>query len=142
MKKTSLFAALVLTPAVVLAQHGGHGGHGSSFGGHEERPAATPRRRDPPPPPRPPGPTQIYVLVDDAGFSPSEIPLKVGESAEIIVMRRSNATCAKEIMVPDLDVRLTLPLEESVRFAVKPTKAGRIHFTCGQGHLGGDIVVR
>lgn len=137
-------AALVLAPSLSLAQHGGHGGGLGGGGGHHEEPPTPPARprRDPPSAPAPPrGPTQIYVLVDGTGFSPREIPLKVGESAEIILLRRTDETCAKEILVPDLDIRLALPLDQPVRFALKPTKAGRIRFACGHGHLDGEFVV-
>lgn len=147
--KKGWIAAMALSsvvPAAAGAQHGGHGGQGATFnGGHqEEAPPRPPPRREPMAPPKDPprGPTQIYVLVDEKGFSPTEIPLKAGEPAEIIVMRRTEATCAKEIVVADLDVRLPLPLDQPVKFALKPTVAGRIHFTCGEGHVGGDIVVR
>jgi plastocyanin domain-containing protein len=82
------------------------------------------------------------VLVDEKGFSPAEIPLKAGEPAEITVMRTTEATCAKELVVADLDLRLVLPLDRPVKFALTPTAVGRIHFACGEGRVGGDIVVR
>lgn len=135
-------AALVLVPALAHAQHAGHGGHESAFGGGHDEPAPAPRPSRPPPPPEPRGPTQVYILVDEFGFSPKRIPLKVGEAAEIIVMRRTEKTCVTELVVPDLDVNLALPLDQPVKFALKPTKAGTLQFACRQGHVRGEIVVR
>jgi hypothetical protein len=135
----SAAAACTIVPMVTLAQHGGHG---SMFGGgHDERAPARPRRYTPPPEP-PPRPAEIYVLVDEKGFSPREFQVKSGEATEIIVMRTTDATCAKELVVPDLGIQVALPLEQPVRFTLSPSKPRRIHFSCAEGHVDGDIVVQ
>jgi hypothetical protein len=141
----AVFASLLsLAPATARAQHGGHS---ATFGGghHEEPPRPPPPRprREAPLPPDPPrGPTQFYLLVDEKGYSPSEIPVKAGEVTEVFVMRTTEATCVKEIVVPDLGLRLPLPLEQPVKFSLKPSTPGRITFACAQGHVTGEIVVR
>ena len=132
-------AALALVPALARAQHAGHG---SSFGHAHEEPPPPPRPPRPPPPPEPPRPAEVYILVDERGFSPSTIPLKAGQAAEIIVMRRTEKTCVKHIVVPSLDVKLALPVDVPVRFALKPTAPGTIRFSCGEGHVSGELVVR
>jgi plastocyanin domain-containing protein len=84
----------------------------------------------------------LYVLVDAKGFSPREIPVKAGEVTEVFVMRTTEATCVNEIIVPDLGVRLPLPLDQPVKFSVKPPAPGRINFGCAEGHVTGEIVIR
>jgi hypothetical protein len=134
---TICLAVALAAPSLASAQHGGHG-HGSSFGDHEDPPP----RPHPPPKPEPPRPAEVYVLVDERGFSPKDFALKAGETTEIIVLRRTDRTCVKELLVPALDVNVALPLDRPVRFSVKPSKPGRLPFSCREGHVGGEIVVR
>jgi hypothetical protein len=134
----ALAAVSILAPARSFAQHGGHGAPPGDAAPRRER---EPPPRRPAPPPRPAGPQQWYLFVDDKGFLPETIPLEVGRPAEITVLRRTENACAGPFVVPDLDVRLALEVEQPRRFAVHPTRPGRISFSC-EGGAAGEIVVR
>ena len=107
-------------------------------------PAAAPGRRPSPVSERPSRPDvqTAKVVVGDQGFGPAKIRLRAGVSAHVTFTRTSDTTCGTEIVVPSMNVKRSLPLNEPVVVDFAPTKAGEIAFTCGTGMLKGVVVVR
>jgi plastocyanin domain-containing protein len=85
---------------------------------------------------------EIQVAVTDKGFEPKEIRVKKGEDVTLVVTRRSDQTCATEIVVAGGKVRAALPLNQPVRVALGTIDAGGVKFACGMGMLEGSVVVR
>jgi len=81
------------------------------------------------------------MTVDGAGFHPSQLTLAVGVPATIVVTRTTDQTCAKEMVIPSLNLRKALPLNQPVEFAVTPSAKGQINFACGMNMLSGVIEV-
>ncbi len=88
------------------------------------------------------GPKRVAVSVTEQGFEPSRIEARAGEMLTLIVTRRTDATCAKEIVVGRDTIRRDLPLGEPVTVAFVPTAPGEIRFACAMGMYGGTIVVK
>lgn len=61
--------------------------------------------------------------------------------ARVTFVRRTEAGCRQEIVLPDYGIRRTLRLNQPVTAAFTPRKAGSFRFTCGMGMLRGMIVV-
>ena len=87
------------------------------------------------------GKKEIQVVVTDKGFEPSEIQVKKGDDVTLVFTRRTDQTCATEIVVGDGKARATLPLDQPVRVALGTVVAG-VKFGCGMGMLEGAVVVR
>jgi len=122
--RVALIVVFVLAVGVLVAHAGGHAhGHHSTA----VAPAPTP---------------ETDVTVTEAGFVPSEIPAKKGEPVRLVVTRKTDRTCAKEIVVKDYDIRKELPLDKAVVVAFTPTKAGRVRFACGMDMVSGVVVVQ
>ena len=84
----------------------------------------------------------IHLNVTEKGFEPNRVKVAKGEPLKLVVTRKTDATCAKEITIPDEDVRAVLPLDKPVTLAFTPKKSGDLKYSCGMGMIGGVIEVQ
>jgi plastocyanin domain-containing protein len=132
-------AALALSAAPAIAQHAGsdHGAaHGASH--HVSGPKASQgiaegTVKD--------GVRTVNVSVTGDGFEPSKVKAKKGEKVRLVVTRKTNSTCAKEIVVKDHGIHQPLPLEKAVSVEFTPAKSGEIRFACGMDHVSGVVFI-
>ena len=89
-----------------------------------------------------PGPQAVSIDVTDRGFVPAEAKVHAGEPVTLLVTRRTDATCAKEIVIADEGIRRSLPLNEVVRIEFTPKAAGEIRYACGMGMVSGTLKVQ
>lgn len=89
-----------------------------------------------------PAARNLEMKVTDKGFEPNRIEVKKGEPLHLVVTRKTDATCAKELVIKDKDLRKKLPLNEPVAFDFTPNKAGEMTYVCGMGMLSGTLVVQ
>ena len=143
MKSTSFLmpisAAIALSAAPAPAQHGQD--HGSMH--HTSQQAAAKASaghgivegtvKD--------GVRTVEVAVTDEGFEPSKIKAKKGEKVRLVVTRKTDSTCAKEIVIKDHGINQPLPLAKAVTVAFTPTKSGEIRFACGMDHVSGIVFI-
>ena len=83
----------------------------------------------------------VAISVTEQGFTPSNAKVKMGEPISLVITRKTDQTCAKEIRIPDYGVTRELPLNSPVTITLTPKKSGEIKYTCGMGMLGGVISV-
>jgi plastocyanin domain-containing protein len=122
-------AVLIALPALALAQHE----HGAMAMGqdHAAAPAA-------------PGPAvkgAIEVSVTGEGFVPSSIKVKAGQPVTLVVTRKTDRTCATEIVIKDQGINQKLPLNQPVTVQFTPRKSGQIRYACGMDMISGVVVV-
>jgi len=84
----------------------------------------------------------MRVTVSEQGFQPARIRVRVGVPARITFVRTTDATCATEVMIPTLNIKRALPLNEPVTVEFTPQKTGDVEFICGMRMLRGTIVVQ
>ena len=82
------------------------------------------------------------VIVSEKGFEPGRVPVRSGVPARITFVRTSDATCATEVMIPTLNIKRALPLNQPVTVEFTPQKTGDIEFTCGMQMFKGTVVVQ
>lgn len=85
---------------------------------------------------------RVSVEVTQEGFVPKEIPAKAGQAITLVVTRKTDLTCAKQIVFADLGVQKDLPLNQAVEVTVTPTKAGDLRFACSMDMVAGKLVVQ
>ena len=56
--------------------------------------------------------------------------------------RKTDQTCATEILIPALNERRSLPLDQAVRIDIPAGVADTLNYICGMHMLGGTIVAR
>jgi plastocyanin domain-containing protein len=89
-----------------------------------------------------PAARNIEMKVTAKGFEPSRIEVKKGEPLHLVVTRKIDATCAKELVIKDRDLRKKLPLDQPVSFDFTPDKTGEMTYVCGMGMISGLLVVQ
>ncbi len=83
----------------------------------------------------------IDMQVTDEGFVPSKIKVKKGEKVRFVVTRKTDGTCAKEIVIKDAGIDQPLPLDVPVTVEFVARKSGEIRYACGMDHISGVVFV-
>ncbi|HRC84133.1 MAG TPA: cupredoxin domain-containing protein [Thermoanaerobaculia bacterium] len=92
---------------------------------------------------RPSGPARLELAVTDEGFEPTRFEVYQGQPVTLVVTRKTDDTCAKEIYLDALGLHAELPLNQPVTLSFTPDKAGDLSFGCGMDRmLSGVIRVR
>ena len=160
-------AVLAALPAVAAAQHGGGcacgshrgGDHGQAAGERAEGAAAghaaceghaqgatahaTTAAAGTPAPrvARAPGAQVVSVEVTGQGLVPARAAVKAGRPVTLVVTRKTDRTCATEIVVKDYGVNQPLPLGQAVEVTFTPRKAGPVRYACGMDMIAGVLNV-
>ena len=92
--------------------------------------------------PPPPEARTVKLEVTDAGFVPAEVQVRSGQPVVLLVTRKTEATCAKEIVIEDANVRQDLPLNQEVRVAFTTEKKGTLKYACGMDMITGSLGVQ
>jgi RND family efflux transporter MFP subunit len=109
----------------------------------------------PPAPPMPPvttatataAPSPVAVVtrvieVTAAGLVPARVTVPPHQPIELVFIRRVEETCGTELLIPAVNVRRALPLNERVIIRLEPRAPGDLTFSCGMDMLKGVIIVR
>ncbi len=92
---------------------------------------------------KPAAPEQrVAIEVTSKGFVPDTVLATAGRPLVLEVTRRTERTCAKEIVIKALGISQKLPLDRTVQVRVVPKKRGALRFACGMDMIAGVILVR
>lgn len=80
------------------------------------------------------------VAVTADGLVPSALTVKKGVPLELHVTRKTDDTCAKELVVPDYDIRVALPLNKAVTIKFTPQKSGALNYGCAMGMMVSGVI--
>ena len=87
---------------------------------------------------------EVDIEVSQRGFSTTSVPVRVGETVEIVFTRTTERTCAKRVVV-SLDagqrVERALPVGAKVALTLHDDRPGELGFSCSMGMYGGVIDV-
>jgi plastocyanin domain-containing protein len=83
----------------------------------------------------------VNVVADDKGFTPSSFDLKKGAPATLIFRRTTDATCATQVVFPELKITKDLPLMVPVPIEVPTGEARTLVFQCGMGMFKGKAII-
>ncbi|HET6921740.1 MAG TPA: cupredoxin domain-containing protein [Anaeromyxobacteraceae bacterium] len=152
--------ALAALPLAAAAQHegGGHGKHACGHGGHAghaDQDQAAHESHDPavagqvlaqavPSASAKSGAraaTVVAIEVTGQGFVPARATVKVGRPVTLVVTRKTERTCATEIVIKDHGVNQPLPLGQAVEVTFTPKKVGPVRYACGMDMIAGVLNV-
>ncbi len=83
----------------------------------------------------------VEIAVTSDGFTPADVKVKSGETVKLVVTRKTERTCAKEIVIRDFGVNQPLPLDRSVTVEITPRKPGKVRYACAMDMIAGTITV-
>ena len=81
----------------------------------------------------------VNLDVTKEGFVPAQVKVKAGQPVKLVVTRKTEVTCATEIVMKDFGVKADLPLEKAVTVVVTPKKPGAYRYTCGMDMIAGVL---
>ena len=68
--------------------------------------------------------------------------MPAGKPVTIVVTRKTEQTCAKEIVFPDQGIRKPLPLNEAVEISLPASPKGEMTYVCGMSMISGKVLVQ
>jgi hypothetical protein len=83
---------------------------------------------------------RVDVAVTDAGFVPSRIAARAGQPLTLVVTRKSDRTCAREIVFQGQEGKTELPLDKPVEITYTPKASGEVKFGCSMGMMVGGVL--
>lgn len=81
------------------------------------------------------GPRVIELSVTEKGYEPSPVSLKKDEPVKLVVTRKTEQTCATELVMKDYGINTPLPLNTPVEIAFTPNKTGTLTYGCAMGQM-------
>ncbi|MBN1207175.1 MAG: cupredoxin domain-containing protein [Myxococcaceae bacterium] len=105
--------------------------------GCSKEPAAPAPKEEPAAQARKPGegPRVVTLSVTEKGYEPSPLTLKKDEPVKLVVTRKTDQTCATEIIMKDYGINTPLPLDTPVEIAFTPNKTGTLTYGCAMGQM-------
>jgi plastocyanin domain-containing protein len=85
---------------------------------------------------------KVSIVADDEGFHPASVIAKKGVPLTLEFTRKSDKTCATEVVFPDLKIEKKLPLGEAVSISIPTDQDRTLSFQCGMGMYKSKIVVQ
>lgn len=76
------------------------------------------------------------------GYDPSSITVPVNQPITITFLRTDPTSCLEEVIIPDLKIKRTLPLNQSVSVTFTIPQPGEYPFHCGMNMYHGQIIAR
>jgi plastocyanin domain-containing protein len=128
-----LAAAVALAAATALAQHTGHDPAAMHPTAGSSDVVAEGSLQN--------GVRVVELAVTGNGFEPSRVKVHQGEKVRLVVTRKTQRTCATEIVIKDAGINVPLPLDKAVAVEFTPKKTGELRYTCGMGMIGGTLFV-
>jgi plastocyanin domain-containing protein len=84
----------------------------------------------------------VELSVTSKGFEPAVVTVKNGKPVKLVVTRKTERTCATEIVMKDFGVNQALPSGKAVTVMVSPKGPGQYRFACGMDMVAGVLKVQ
>jgi plastocyanin domain-containing protein len=83
---------------------------------------------------------KIAMTVTEEGFVPSRVPAKKGQPITLSITRKTDHTCAREIVFEGQDGKTKLPLDQTVDVTYTPKASGELKFGCAMGMMVSGVL--
>ena len=84
----------------------------------------------------------VNLTVTEKGFEPSSVDVKPGSDVVLVITRKTDSTCAKQVQVASKGPKADLPLNKPVTLKVGILEKGEVRFACGMDMVSGVLVVK
>jgi plastocyanin domain-containing protein len=73
---------------------------------------------------------ELVVVVDNGIYLPSNIRVAAGKATQLRFLRKDPSPCAETLLLPDLNISATLPLNRTRTIELPAMPAGEYEFHC------------
>jgi plastocyanin domain-containing protein len=84
----------------------------------------------------------VQVTVTEDGYVPERIEARKGVPLTLVITRKTERTCATELVVKEYGVNQPLPLNKPVTVTFTPTRSGQVKYACAMDMISGTLVVQ
>lgn len=84
----------------------------------------------------------VQLTVTEDGYVPDRVEARKGEPLTLVVTRRTERTCATELVVKEYGINQPLPMGKPVTITFTPSKSGQVRFACAMDMISGTLVVQ
>lgn len=85
---------------------------------------------------------RIAIEVTEDGFVPATVEVPAGKPVTLVITRRTDRTCATEIVMPKMNIDRKLPLDEAVEVTFTPPAPDTLAYACAMDMIRGKVIVR
>jgi len=85
---------------------------------------------------------RVKISVTEKGFVPAVVTVQSGRPVTLLVTRRTDRTCATELVLKAHGIDQKLPLGKTVVIRFTPERPGTLDYACAMGMFRGKIEVR
>jgi plastocyanin domain-containing protein len=82
----------------------------------------------------------VNMVITDKGFEPQNLTVKKGEPVKLTITRKTNSTCATEIVIDEYQINTKLPLDTPVTITFTPKKTGQLKYGCAMNKMIGGVI--
>ena len=83
----------------------------------------------------------LVVTVDAGSYSPAHLKLAANQAATLTFLRKDASPCTEVVMIPQLDISQTLPLNEAISIRLPALEPGEYVFHCQMQMYRGVLTV-
>jgi len=84
---------------------------------------------------------ELTITVENGVYSPSHIQVNSGSPISINFLRKDQSPCSESLVIPDLAISETLPLNKLKTINIAEMKPGKYIFHCQMNMYKGEITV-
>ena len=81
----------------------------------------------------------LLITLENGAYSPSRIQLDKKTPAVITFLRKDASPCAEHVLIPDLDIIESLPMNEPVSIHLPAMEVGKYPFHCQMQMYRGEL---
>ena len=80
------------------------------------------------------------MTVTSKGFEPAVVEVKKGEPVTLVITRKTEKTCATDIVIDEVGIKQALPLNTPTKVTFTPTKSGELKYGCAMDKMVGGVL--
>tara|TARA_R110002073_G_scaffold272984_1_gene436485 strand:- start:115 stop:468 length:354 start_codon:yes stop_codon:yes gene_type:complete len=85
--------------------------------------------------------TDLVIVVKNGTYQPAQIKLAADQATELHFLRKDSSPCSEMLLLPDLEVSESLPIDKLKTIAIPPLKKGEYAFHCQMQMYRGVLTV-
>lgn len=88
------------------------------------------------------GPKEVRIAVTENGFEPASVEIPKNEAVTLVVTRKTDQTCATEMIFAENGARYDLPKDQVVRIELPAGQPDTLHYACAMDMIKGVVVAK
>ena len=85
---------------------------------------------------------EVRITVTDEGFTPAVAEIPKNEAVTLVVTRKTDKTCATEMVFAENGMRYDLPKDQVVRIELGADLPDTVHYACAMNMYKGMLVAK